>query len=110
MTEGRDPGFLFTAFDFSGLPVSVSAGTMLALTLRYTGVSPDIYVEWGNSNDPYATGHAWNNRKWDAGWALFSGIDYGFRTYVDASEAPIPPALWLFGSGLLGLIGISKRK
>jgi hypothetical protein len=23
---------------------------------------------------------------------------------------PIPPSLWLFGSGLLGLIGISKRK
>lgn len=23
---------------------------------------------------------------------------------------PIPPALWLFGSGLLGLIGISRRK
>lgn len=25
-------------------------------------------------------------------------------------SAPIPPALWLFGSGLLGLIGISRRK
>lgn len=27
------------------------------------------------------------------------------RTFI-----PIPPALWLFGTGLLGLIGISKRK
>jgi hypothetical protein len=27
-----------------------------------------------------------------------------------ATIVPIPPALWLFGSGLLGLIGISKRK
>jgi hypothetical protein len=26
------------------------------------------------------------------------------------SSIPVPPAAWLFGSGLLGLIGISKRK
>ena len=29
---------------------------------------------------------------------------------AEFSPAPIPPALWLFGSGLLGLIGIAKRK
>jgi hypothetical protein len=29
---------------------------------------------------------------------------------VTYSAVPIPPALWLFGSGLLGLIGISRRK
>ena len=27
-----------------------------------------------------------------------------------ASPVPIPSALWLFGSGLLGLVGISRRK
>ena len=25
-------------------------------------------------------------------------------------EVPIPPAVWLFGSGLLGLVGVSRRK
>jgi hypothetical protein len=29
-------------------------------------------------------------------------------TFTNA--VPIPPALWLFGSGLLGLIGIARRK
>lgn len=29
---------------------------------------------------------------------------------VEASVVPIPSALWLFGSGLLGFIGISRRK
>jgi hypothetical protein len=29
---------------------------------------------------------------------------------VGAAVVPIPSALWLFGSGLLGLIGISRRK
>jgi len=27
-----------------------------------------------------------------------------------APAVPIPPALWLFGSGLLGLVGVAKRK
>jgi hypothetical protein len=29
---------------------------------------------------------------------------------VESSIVPIPPALWLFGSGLLGLIGIARKK
>lgn len=29
---------------------------------------------------------------------------------AEVSNIPIPPALWLFGSGLLGLIGITRRK
>ncbi len=36
---------------------------------------------------------------------MVAGID-NYR----ASVVPVPAALWLFGSGLLGLIGISKRK
>jgi len=27
-----------------------------------------------------------------------------------ASPVPIPPAVWLFGSGLIGLVGIARRK
>ena len=34
-------------------------------------------------------------------WAVRNG---------DVSAVPVPAALWLFGSGLLGLIGISRRK
>jgi hypothetical protein len=26
------------------------------------------------------------------------------------TKVPAPPALWLFGSGLLGLVGIARRK
>jgi hypothetical protein len=29
---------------------------------------------------------------------------------ISALDIPIPSALWLFGSGLLGLIGIARRK
>ena len=36
-------------------------------------------------------------------WAVFSGD-------VNTSVVPIPTAVWLFGSGLIGLLGVAKRK
>ena len=36
--------------------------------------------------------------------------DRGEAQVYRYSPVPIPPAVWLFGSGLLGLIGISRRK
>ena len=35
------------------------------------------------------------------GWAVHSG---------DVSAVPVPAAVWLFGSGLIGLIGFARRK
>lgn len=35
------------------------------------------------------------------------------KLYIDAlnvSQVPVPPAVWLFGSGLIGLIGVARRK
>ncbi len=39
----------------------------------------------------------------------FSNVS-GSGCSFDTSVVPIPAAVWLFGSGLLGLIGFSKRK
>jgi len=36
-------------------------------------------------------------------WAVHAGD-------VGASAVPVPTAVWLFGSGLLGLIGVARRK
>lgn len=33
-----------------------------------------------------------------------------FASFATSTVVPVPAALWLFGSGLLGLIGISIRK
>ncbi|HYA37188.1 MAG TPA: VPLPA-CTERM sorting domain-containing protein [Candidatus Methylomirabilis sp.] len=33
-----------------------------------------------------------------------------FKIVVSENVVPIPPAVWLFGSGLLGLIGVARRK
>jgi len=38
----------------------------------------------------------------------------GYEGYLEAAvrvgSVPLPPSLWLFGSGLLGLVGISRKK
>jgi hypothetical protein len=47
----------------------------------------------------------------------WSGLDFNLTGYstaeglvVRASAVPLPAAVWLLGSGLLGLVGFSKRK
>jgi hypothetical protein len=35
---------------------------------------------------------------------------YGIEISLQTSPVPVPAAIWLFASGLIGLIGISRRK
>lgn len=45
------------------------------------------------------------------GIALYMDIGSGNSMYVTSiSSVPVPSALWLLGSGLLGLIGVARRK
>ena len=39
-----------------------------------------------------------------------SGEDITFRSLAVDTVVPIPAAIWLFGSGLIGLIGVARRK
>ncbi len=45
-------------------------------------------------------------------FTLLAGSDIwaSTRGSLTLSVVPIPPAVWLFGSGLLGLIGVARRK
>lgn len=38
-----------------------------------------------------------------------SSVDWGFY-YEETTAVPIPAALWLFSSGVLGLVGIARRR
>jgi len=39
------------------------------------------------------------------------GVQLTNSTYgTDVSAVPVPAAVWLFGSGLIGLVGLVKRK
>lgn len=80
--------------------VSVTPDTTLFLV--FTSAN-DILAIAGHEHDPYSRGHVYAN----PGFEPFPVFDYTFRTYANA--VPIPAAVWLFGSGLVGLIGISRR-
>ena len=56
------------------------------------------YSFWGSTSGKQSL----NNKSYSrGGWAVQSG---------DVSAVPIPAAIWLLGSALLGLIGVAKRK
>jgi hypothetical protein len=99
-------GYSWVDFDFNG--------TQLTIGEKYAAVIIDpendkwgYGVHWNNSADLYAggsalfhIGEAHGTRVPDA-----DGFDLNFRV----TPVPVPAAVWLLGSGLIGLIGIRRR-
>lgn len=48
-----------------------------------------------------------SNSNWSLGQ---DNISYGMRVYGETSVVPVPAAAWLFGSGLIALAGLKRRK
>jgi hypothetical protein len=72
----------------------------------FDGVDP---TSWGNSSYGTAISGMQNGQLFDVlasdgTNALISA------SFVSASAVPVPAAVWLFGSGLLGLLGFSRQK
>lgn len=95
--------------------VSRSAGTGDALSFRY-----DPNIIWPNNGDEAyfistfsnavdfdLTGSITISAQNDPGASVFSTVLSGTAA---PSIVPVPAAVWLFGSGLLGLIGLARRK
>jgi hypothetical protein len=61
-------------------------------------------LEFAGGTSTGAFSGKWNDEL-DTGHGLPNGYIIEYPTAV-----PIPPALWLFGSGLLGLVGVARRK
>ncbi|GAB4511079.1 MAG: hypothetical protein Tsb0026_13710 [Sulfuricaulis sp.] len=91
----------------AGFPIGTTYNASMAL---FQNIQIDVY--W--SGTEYApTNGAWNfyfsdgnqfvtgKESYLYGWAVHPG---------DVAAVPLPTAVWLFGSGLLGLIGVARRK
>ena len=45
-----------------------------------------------------------------AAWGAFDGTPYSAVYNIAVTAVPVPAAVWLFGSGLLGLVGVARRR
>ncbi len=114
-----------TLWDNNGLYINDSgeytgAAALAAYQAEFDGSATFIPVElyggpgtanehWDESIDEHElmTAH-FDSPNFISDTTLASFIDLGYT--VNLTAVPLPAAVWLFGSGLLGLVGWSKRK
>jgi len=96
-------GFKWTAHDIS------CTGTLCDAPFDWGATSNiPVVLDWGVS------GSVWETQDGDSngipGTAMTAGPFTGFSPYFKVNTVPIPAAAWLFGSGLLGLVGVARRR
>lgn len=100
--SGPLPGTLaapqFVDFDFSGVGLTVGNTYTASVTSNDFSISV-VY----NGNDAYASGMLLESGSSNL---CTNGCDLNFR--VTPALVPMPAAVWLFGSSLLGLIGLAR--
>lgn len=86
----------------SGLSWDLDPGTYwIAFEVR-TGDSL-VADMWGNTPSPLG-----NEASWSSGsWSESDAINLGFR--IQGDPIPIPGAVWLLGSCLIGIVGIRRK-
>ena len=81
----------------------------------FTTVTPDTTWIWDEVAGTTSAGgiYYYDNRTGDTKGDAFE-VNYTFGSFsvttVPTSPIPVPAAIWLFASGLLGLVGVARRK
>ena len=98
--EDNELGFLY--WEEGITPATPGPFSNVELNVWWYGTEFDSSRAWDffitNTTGTQAIVDKNNNR---LAWAVYSG---------DVVEVPVPAAVWLFASGLLGLIGIARRR
>jgi hypothetical protein len=117
-----EPGTVLESFGLSNLPdfessfspqiMNASGTTYLDSSQPYWLIAsqpnhPDTAV-WQSSTVLMDTLIAFRDTQFTS-WVAMPH-EYQWTLRVETGEVPIPGAVWLFGSGLLGLIGIARSK
>lgn len=114
---------------------TIQGGTYTGIEVGANQVGGHVLFNWGGNNDidvvlvwdvacaagsctytstdPVVTGPASEvNPDGIRGVGMIDGPFVGFNANFDFEVAavPVPAAVWLFGSGLLGLVGVARRR
>lgn len=101
----------------SGQQYALMVHELTGGNISWSGGALSSNLGW-DSLPPPSTGSL-NQRKGDpVEWRYSETSQLNFATYVIADplvevpipQVPVPAAVWLFGSGLIGLVGFSRRK
>ncbi len=111
----RNGGGLFDllSFDFASLFKFVPASGTEVLDVIATapgGVTVSQRFNYDNIGDEFQI--AMLGSQFSGLQSVLFSSQFIFPAYdnIEVSAVPIPAAVWLFGSGLLGLVGIARRK
>jgi hypothetical protein len=114
-TTADAPSFFQDVFNDISLPTPTEIFTLTGNNTRLTAWNEGDRILLNNYGPPSCTPHP------DGGTCFASGVGLlpytGFDDYIGVDHqidvlaaVPIPAAIWLFGSGMMGLIGIARRK
>lgn len=111
MADGSDFNDIGFYSSSGGFPSLILFDLLLDGSSVFTGstsVTNDSFYYIGFSGGGFDTVLVRDN--WGGG-SFYSGTENGLTLdAIETSAVPIPTAVWLFGSGLIGLIGISRCK
>lgn len=103
-------------FDASGLPAGTAAGGNVALgfnlfesNLIDVNTPLDVWTAMGVGTAP-APDNTAEVRFIVLGLAASGGAGFFDTTSFDPVVIPVPAAVWLFGSGLIGLVGVARHR
>ena len=104
-TAVSGPGY--QNFDFSSLGLNLASGSQYLFS-----IDDDVgsFTKGGSGTSSYAGGRLYFGYPGPAFYPDGANFDLSFGTYMGTTAVPIPAAVWLFGSGLLGLVGMARRK
>ena len=97
-----------------------AAGPVFYSDTSLNGDTSDHMLAYQGTGDtiqlPNIAPGTWTANEYALAWedVLFPGADGDYNDMVLMVESvepvPVPAAVWLFGSGLIGLVGIARRK
>jgi hypothetical protein len=102
--NGTTNGIFGTSLSANGTNLSTEG---IGYTESGTAIGTTAYNLFGFSSTGSAGGQG---LIFQLGTASFDGTTLAFTGNAGSTAVPLPAAAWLFGSGLLGLLGIGRRR